>query len=204
MPIVGLIILICTLASFLGAALFVALRFYFKDRVGYSSEPLKFVFHPSTHSDVWNVNRARQAALDVLHDLHPEVLREMHRIDVHVHPHVGMASHFSPKGQGSNGRPTIGTVDLHRTHILARLTPRILITQYYTSKGDVISVERSAFFHEVAMHVVPYLLGHGIMPDSEPHPMKELFARLQRRMFDRYQELEAEAPTQQNATCDDC
>ena len=201
---VGMAILVLTLLSFLGAGIFVGLRFFLQDKVGYNNPPLSFVFHSTTQSEAWEVDRAREAALDMVRQVYPEILREFNRIDVHVYPHAGMTGHFNPTGRGAGGRPVTGTVDLHRPHIFSRRTPRILLAQYYNQTGTLVSIDRSGFFHEVAMHVVPYLLGFGIMPDSVAHPMKDQFARLQRRMFERFQELSIEPVVEKHMGCDDC
>lgn len=201
---IGMIILLLTLATLIGSLLFVLLRYIYQDKVGYDNEPLKFVFQVNTASHAWEYERARRAALEVVQEVYPEILREFNRIDVHVVAHTGIVGRFNPFGRGSNGRPTIGTVDLHRTHVLARLTPRVIITQYYTSNGSMVSVERSGFFHEVAAHVVPYLLGFGIMPDGLTHPMQPEFAKLQRRMFERFEQLGIEPAFEKHVGCTDC
>lgn len=201
---VGMAILLLTVATLLGSLLFVLLRYLYADKVGYDNEPLKFVFQVNTASHAWDYETARRAVLEVIQEVYPEIIPEFNRIDVHVVAHTGIAGHFNPFGRGANGRPTIGIVDLHRSHILARLTPRVVISQYYTSNGTMVSIERSAFFHEVAAHVVPYLLGFGIMPDSLPHPMQVEFAKLQRKMFERFEQLAIEPAFEKHVGCIDC
>lgn len=204
MPYVGMAILVLTLLTLIGSLVFVILRHFLQDKVGYDNEPLKFVFQVNTRPEAWQYETARRAALEVIAEVYPEILREMNRIDVHVVAHTGIAGHFNPFGYGANGRPTIGIVDLHRPHIFSRRTPRIIISQHYSSGGTLVSVERSAFFHELAAHVIPYLLGFGIMPDSLPHAMQPKFAQLQRQMFERFEQLSVEPAFEKHTGCIDC
>ena len=50
---IGMGILILTLLSFVGAGVFIGLRFFFQDKVGYDNPPLNFVFHSSTQAEAW-------------------------------------------------------------------------------------------------------------------------------------------------------